>query len=575
MIFGKILPMKRATKNADSSLNPADLPADMMVGELLNKIEVQTLSLTEQANIIEQKSALIEQKSQVIEQQKQRIAVLEEYLRLSRAQRFGPSSEKSPDQQEMVFNSAEALADDEQAQTQAAAQQALEELQTLTNTTPAKKRGRKGLSPNLPRVQVRLELSDEEKAGAVDTFFTVIKEELDIQRPKAQVIEYLQEKAVFIEPLEANSASDVDASPVQKRLVAAEQPKHPLNKCIASIGLLCHIVMAKYCDGLSLYGLEKMINRYGASLTRTAMANWIIRLSSELQPLINLAREHQLAYDYLQIDETRVQVLKEKEKTAQSDKWMWVSKGGPPDKPVVLFDYDPSRGAEVPMRLLDGFKGYLQCDGYASYNAPCENDNIVRIGCFDHARRKFNDAIKAQPKGKKVNVSVADVGLSKINALYRLERNIKELPSYEKYQKRQIIAVPLLNDLKTWLESKISTVPKGQLTYKALKYTLNQWQYLIAYCQDGRLNISNAGAENAIRPFAVGRRRWLFCDTASGAKASAIHYSLVETAKANGLSPEDYYAYILPKIPYAETVEDWEALLPWNVKASLKNSDKN
>ena len=565
MIFGKIHSMRRATKNADSPLNSADLPADMMVGELLNKIEVQTLSLTEQANIIEQKSAVIEQKSQVIEQQKQRIAVLEEYLQLSRAQRFGPSSEKSPDQQEMVFNSAEALADDEQAQTQAAAQQALEKLQTLTNTTPAKKRGRKGLSPNLPRVQVRLELSDEEKAGAVDTFFTVIKEEFDIQRPKAQV----QEKAVFIEPLEANSASDVDASPVQKRLVAAEQPKHPLNKCIASIGLLCHIVIAKYCDGLSLYGLEKMINRYGASLTRTAMANWIIRLSNELQPLINLAREHQLAYDYLKIDETRVQVLKEKEKTAQSDKWMWVSKGGPPDKPVVLFDYDPSRGAEVPMRLLDGFKGYLQCDGYASYNAPCENDNIVRIGCFDHARRKFNDAIKAQPKGKKVKVSVADVGLSKINALYRLERNIKELASYEKYQKRQIIAVPLLNDLKTWLESKISTVPKGQLTYKALKYTLNQWQYLIAYCQDGRLNIGNAGVENAIRPFAVGRRQWLFCDTASGAKASAIHYSLVETAKANGLSPEDYYAYILPKIPYAEMVEDWEALLPRNVKASL------
>ena len=545
-MFGKIHGMKCVTKNADSSSYSTGLSVDIDVDELLNNIEKQ--------------ASIIEQKSKVIEQQKQRIAVLEEYLRLSRAQRFGPSSEKNPDQQEMVFNSTEAVADDEQAQMEEAAQQALNELQSLTDTSPAKKRGRKGLSPNLPRVQVRLELSDEEKAGAVDTFFTVIKEELDIQRPKAQVIEYLQEKAVFIDTVEANSLSGADASASQKRLVAAEQPKHPLNKCIASIGLLCHIVIAKYCDGLSLYGLEKMISRYGGSLTRTAMANWIIRLSGELQPLINLAREHPLAYDYLQIDETRVQVLKESGKTAQSDKWMWVSKGGPPDKPVILFDYDPSRGAEVPTRLLDGFKGYLQCDGYASYNAPCGDDDIVRIGCFDHARRKFNDAIKAQPKGKKVKASVADIGLSKINALYRLERNIKHLPIDEKYQKRQTIAVPLLNDLKAWLESKISTVPKGQLTYKALKYALNQWDYLVAYCQDGRLAISNAGAENAIRPFAVGRRRWLFCDTSSGARASAIHYSLIETAKANGLSPEDYYAYILPKIPYAETVEEWEAL---------------
>ena len=458
-MFGKIHGMKCAIKNADSLLDSTDLSVDIDVSELLNSIE--------------EKSRIIEQKSAVIEQQKQRIAALEEYLRLSRAQRFGPSSEKNPDQQEMVFNSAEAMADDEQAQAEEAAQQALEELQSLTDTTPAKKRGRKSLSPNLPRVQVRLELSDEEKAGAVDTFFTVIKEELDIQRPKAQVIEYLQEKAVFVESVEANSTADANVSSSQKRLVAAEQPKHPLNKCIASIGLLCHIVIAKYCDGLSLYGLEKMISRYGGSLTRTAMANWVIRLSGELQPLVNLAREHQLAYDYLQIDETRVQVLKEKGKPTQSDKWMWVSKGGPPDKLVVLFDYDPSRGAEVPTRLLDGFKGYLQCDGYASYNAPCEKDNIVRLGCFDHARRKFNDAIKAQPKGKKVKASVADVGLSKINALYRLERNIKHLPSDEKYQKRQSIAVPLLDDLKTWLESKINTVPKGQLTYKALSYTLN------------------------------------------------------------------------------------------------------
>ena len=527
--------------------------------ELLEHIDSQSKVITSQ-------SSALEKKSEVIEQQKNRIAQLEEYLRLARAQRFGPSSEKHPAQQEMVFNAAEAM-EDEDTSIEDAARQALEELKEISEPASNKKRGRKGLSASLPRVQVRLELSDEEKEGAVDTFFTVVKEELDIQRPKARVIEYLQEKAVFIDTVENSEAP-------KKRIVSAKQPRHPLNKCIASIGLLSYIVMAKYADGLSLYGIEKIISRYGGSITRTAMANWVIRLANELQPLVNLAREHQLAYDYIQIDETRVQVLKEAGKTPQSDKWMWVSKGGPPDKTVVLFDYDPSRKAEIPSRMLDDFQGYLQCDGLASYNAFCQRDGITRVGCFDHARRKFSEAIKAQPKGKKVKPSLADIGIAKINALYRLERNIKTLSPEEKYQKRQTIAKPLLEDLKRWLETKIEKTSKGDLTYKALRYSLNQWEALTAYCNDGRLNISNAGAENAIRPFAVGRRRWLFCDTPSGAKASAIHFSLIETAKANGLSPEDYYNAILPKIAYAETVEDWEALLPWSVKSTLKNSDK-
>jgi len=510
---------------------------------------------------------MIDKKSEVIEQQKKRIAMLEEYLQLARAQRFGPSSEKSALQQEMVFNDAEALEESEEEQI---ARQALEDLKDLTDTATAKKRGRKGLSKNLPRIQIRLELSEEQKQGAVDTFFTVVKEELDIQRPKAQVIEYLQEKAVFIDP------PNQEGKATTRRVVAAAAPLHPLNKCIASIGLLCHIVVSKYCDGLSLYGLEKMLSRYGCAITRTAMANWVIRLSSELQPLVNLAREFQLQYDYLQIDETRVQVLKEVGKSPHSDKWMWVSKGGPPDNPVVLFDYDPSRGAEVPTRLLEGFEGYLQCDGLSSYNALCATKRIIRVGCFDHARRKFNEAIKAQPKGKKTQASLADIGLSKINTLYRLERNIKDLPVHEKCQQRQKIAVPLLKELKVWLESKVEQTAKGGLTYKAIYYTLNQWSSLIAYCEDGRLNISNAGAENAIRPFAVGRRRWLFCDTPAGANASAIHYSLIETAKANGLSPDAYYTYILPKLPYAKTVAEYEALLPWNVKDVIfKNNEKS
>lgn len=549
-----------SNKKDAAALFPEAVEADIAV-----HLNADTLLeiLTKKEHEISIKDQVIEKKSSVIEEQKKRIDILEEYLRLERARRFGSSSEQSPHQEPLLFDEAEAI--EETAPISAE----LEALQAITDTP--KKRGRKGLSKNITRHQVHIKLSEEEKAGAIDTFYSVTKEELDIVPAKVRVIEYLQEKAVFVDE-------------GTRQIKAAELPKHPLNKCIASISLLAYIIVSKYCDGLPLYGLEAILKRYGGEITRTSMANWVIRLAAELQPLINLAREHQLAYDYLQIDETRIKVLKEINKSPHSDKWMWVSKGGPPDKPVVLFDYDPSRGKEVAARLLDGFEGYVQCDGLASYDAVCRKNNQQKmLGCFDHARRKYVEAQKAalSPSKKSISkkhgaakVSKADVALGKINALYRLERTIKDLPSHEKYQHRQTVAVPILEDLKTWLEKNISSVVKGGLTYKAMYYTLNQWSKLVRYCEDGRLNISNAGAENAIRPFAIGRKRWLFSDTPKGAHASAVHYSLIEMAKANDLKPDAYYRYILERLPYAETVEELEALLPWNVKAVLeKNSD--
>ena len=532
----------------------------VMSAAAIADIDADTLFeiFTHKQRDIDTKADIIEKKSAVIEQLKQRIERLEEYLRLEKARRFGPSSEKNSNQLELLFNEAETLEES------AAVETAIDALQETTGTP--KKRGRKGLSKTLPRHQVRINLTDEEKEGAIDTFYTVVKEELDIVPAKARVIEYLQEKAVF----EDNG---------KRQLKAAEPPKHPLNKCIASVSLLVYVIISKYCDGLPLYGLEAILKRYGGEITRTSMAHWVIRLAVEIQPLVNLMRDHQLAYDYLQIDETRIRVLKEANQSPTSNQWMWVSKGGPPDKPVILFDYDPSRGKAGAARLLDGFEGYVQCDGLGSYDAVCQqHDKQIQLGCFDHARRKFVEAQKAaRTPAKKSNgskVSKADVALSKINALYRLERAIKALPSYEKFQYRQKVAVPLLDELKGWLESNISRIVKGSPTYKAMYYTLNQWPKLIRYCEDGRLHISNIEAENAIRPFVIGRKRWLFSDTPRGAHASAVHYSMVETAKANGLDPSTYYNYILPRIPYAKTVQDWEALLPWNVKAALeKNSD--
>jgi hypothetical protein len=287
-------------------------------------------------------------------------------------------------------------------------------------------------------------------------------------------------------------------------------------------------------------------------------------------------KEHQIGSHYLQMDETRLQVLKEPGKSPTSDKWMWVIRGGPPDQPVVIFEYDVSRSAEVPSRLLAGFGGTLQTDGYAGYNRACAENQLIHIGCWDHARRKFTDAIKAMPAKQKRagKVSKADVALSKIRKLYTIEDQIKKLTPQQRRQQRQEKSLPVLNDFKMWLEKNITRLPKDSLTYKAMYYTLNQWALLTGYCNDGHCHISNILAENAIRPLAIGRRNWLFSDTPKGAQASATCYSLIETAKANGLEPFAYIKYVLQHIASADSVEKLEALLPWNARVQIETAAK-
>jgi hypothetical protein len=270
------------------------------------------------------------------------------------------------------------------------------------------------------------------------------------------------------------------------------------------------------------------------------------------------------------MDETTVKVLKEPDKPPTSDKYMWVSRGGSSDCPSVLFEYDPTRTKEVPIRLLDDFSGYLQTDGYAGYNAVCVQNKITAVGCWDHARRKFKDAQSAQPtKSKNNRITKADMALSLINKLYCIEREIKGTSSDQKYQTRQEKSLPQLKKLRQWIDNNLHKVPKDSLTGKALTYINNQWEKLIVYCEDGRLNISNVLAENAIRPFVVGRKAWLFSNSPKGASASSVHYSLIETAKANNIEPYAYLVHVLNKIPYANTVEEIEMLLPWNYKKSL------
>jgi len=486
-------------------------------------------------------------KQEVVQKNEQltaRVLTLQEQLNLALARRYAASSEKLAPDQIRLFDEAE-------VETQAAASTEDETVTVPEHTR--RKRGRKKLPEALPRVKVIHELPNDERVCPHDgkplaEIGEVTSEQLDIIPAKIQVIRHIRKQY---------------ACSCGQCIKTAALPPQPIPKSLASPGLLAHITVSKYQDALPLYRQETILKRIGVELPRATLANWMIQAGILIQPLINLMQDRLLAYDIIQMDETPVQVLKEPGKTAQSKSYLWLQRGGPPDQPVVLYDYDPGRGAGVPKRLLEGFKGYLQTDGYDGYNAVVAVNGLTHVGCMAHARRRFSDAVKAQGKNKQRGK--AHRGLALIQKLYRVEKQARKLKPEPCHDHRQRHARPVLDELRTWLDETLPQVPPTSATGKALNYLHNEWDKLIRYLDDSRLKIDNNGAENAIRPFVVGRKNWLFSASVKGVKASANLYSLIETAKANGLEPYAYLRHLFTELPKAETVEAIEALLPGNL----------
>lgn len=479
------------------------------------------------------------------QQYKTQILNLKEQLNLAQARRYAASSEKLAPNQLRLFTEAESDKD------------LLEDDSDETITVPAhqrKKIGRKSLPKTLPRIDVVHDLPESERicphdGAALQEMSEVISEQLDIIPAKIQVIRHIRKQY---------------ACSCGQCIKLAPLPAQPIPKSMVSPGLLAHITVSKYQDALPLYRQEQILQRIGVDLPRATLANWMIQAGQLIQPVINLLRERLLTYDIIQMDETTVQVLDEPDKRAQSKSYLWVQRGGPPEQTVILYDYDPGRGSDVPKRLLEGFKGYLQTDGYDGYNAIVTQNNLVHVGCMAHARRKFSEAVKAQGKKKK-KTGKAQQGLSFIQRLYRIEKQIRHMSHEERYRQRQEKAVPVLNKFHVWLGASLEQAPPTTAVGKALIYLNNEWDKLIHYLDDGRLEIDNNGAENVIRPFVIGRKNWLFSASVKGVKASANLYSLIETVKANQLEPYAYLRYLFAELPKAVTVEDVERLLPGNI----------
>jgi transposase len=508
-----------------------------------------------------QLKALITEKSAVIVEKDHQIAALQEELRLLIHKRFGASTEKADPDQLQLFNEAETT-----AATAPDADNTATEITVPEHTR--QKRGRKPLPPLLPRVRIEHDIPDVEKICPCGCTLSRIGEEtseqLDIEPAKIQVLQHVRFK--YACRTCEGSAHDGPA------VTIAPVPPQPIPKSNASPGLLAHIVTAKFVDGLPLYRQTTMFQRIGVDLGRGTMANWMIRTGELVIPLINLMGDVQLGYDVLQMDETTVQVLKEEGRAAETKSRMWVRRGGPPDKPIILFDYDPSRSGAVALRLLEDYKGFLQTDGYSAYGKVGAHLGLVHVACLAHARRKFDEALKAQKITGRGGLAAA--GLALIQKIYRIEKVAREagLTAAQRYQLRNDKSRPIWDELRRWLDSVRGHAPPSTLVGKALAYLDGQWPGLIRVFDDGRLEVDNNLCENAIRPFVMGRKAWLFSDTPAGAEASARLYSLIETAKATGLEPYAYLRHIFTELPKAKTLADIEALLPWCIARPATHS---
>lgn len=476
-----------------------------------------------------------------------------EQFKLLQRQKYSAKSEKVPKEQLSLFNEAEFESDE------SVEEPTYEEI--TYQRKKGKRRSQEELIKNLPVEVIEYTLEEEERLcpkghGPMRVIGKEVTREIAVIPAKTYVIEHVQYKYAC-EPCQVHGID----TPVK----AAPKPKRAIPGSIASSSLIAHIIDQKYTMGMPLYRQEQQFQRQGVRLSRQNLANWVIKASEWFDVIYKRLHEYLLKEEILHADETTVQVLQEVGKKATSKSFMWLYRTGKyTAHPIVWFDYQPSRSGEHVEAFLKDFKGYLHTDGYSGYN----HLDVIRVGCWAHARRKFKECLEALGKDKKVKPlrTLANAGFNYCQALYRIENTIRDLSIKERYIYRQEHSLPIVEAFSTWLQTnKDRVLPRSSLG-KAIEYSMNQMKYLKNYLLDGRLEMDNNRAERSIKPFVMGRKGWLFSHTPKGARASAMIYSIVETVKENHLKPYEYIKYLLDTLPQMD-ITDLEAvdqLLPWS-----------
>ena len=361
----------------------------------------------------------------------------------------------------------------------------------------------------------------------------------------------------------------------EANIVKAAKEPALLPGSFASAEAVAYLTAQKFVMYSPLYRLQQEFERQGLKLSRQTMANWLLNISEKwLRPVYDVLREQLCRESVLHADETTLQVLKEPGRSSTSKSYMWLYRtSGCAKQAVVLYEYQPTRKAEHAEAFLKGFSGWLHADGYQGYHKLPGNIRVV--GCWAHARRKFDEALQTLPKEMQKD-SPAAIGECYCSRLFKLEQAFAELTPEERYEKRLEQEKPVLDALLSWAnEMQAKTAPKSALG-RAIHYLLEQWPYLTRYLEDGRLELSNNRAERSIKPFVMGRKNWLFANTPGGAQASAVIYSLIETAKENKLDPYKYLLWVLQSAPgLSETDAAWaEQFTPANAPQEYKIPQK-
>ncbi len=486
------------------------------------------------------------------------IKILEEKVSWLTSKLFGRKSEKLSAEdilQGRLFDEAESTANED------AGEQRKQKAITVSSYT-RKQGARKKLPEWLPRVDVIHDLTPEEKilpdGRELEKIGEAVSEKLDIIPPKFQVIRNIRYKY-------ARPECGIEAEDDKPSVITAPLPPQIIEKGIATPGLAAYCITAKFCDAIPFYRLSNIFKRADIDLPRATMCRWPIMIHTRHMNFFDLMREELLSYPVIGIDETTVQVMDEPGRKNTDKSYMWVFRGHGKDHPTIIFDYHTGRSARTALEHLKDYKGFIQTDGLSTYDAELGKNNAVHVGCWAHVRRKFYDAAK-NTEAK----SNAHTALSFIGKLYDIEGEARDnnLTSEETWKLREKDARPIIESFRDWLQNKVHHVAPKSLLGKAIKYALNEWPKLLVYLQDGKIPIDNNLVENAIRPFVIGRKNWLFSGSPDGARASAAFYGLVETAKACGHDPYWYLRHLFERLPHAKNKDELRSLLPQYLKPS-------
>lgn len=477
---------------------------------------------------------------------------LKEQILLANHRAFGASSERtSAEQQALIFNEAEVLA------TPAVPEPTLE---TITMTRRKFTGQRAERFKHLPVKIIEYVLPDEDQdcprcSGHLHVIpgMEQVREEIEMVPAQVTITRYIQQ---------TYGCRNCEHQEATAPLITAPMPTPAFPHSMASSSAVAYIMSQKFVNSLPLYRQEQDFARLGVTLSRQTLSNWMLAGADWLEPLYDRMVDHLIIRDILHADETTLQVLHESGRAGETQSYLWLYRTGRDGPPIICYEYQPTRASAHPIAFLKNYRGYLHVDGYQVYESLTW---LTLVGCWAHARRKFTEALTALSASARAAdpPPPAEIGLRFCNRLFEIERAWQDGTPSERFIGRVRLSRPVLIAFNGWLEQQsLGVLPKSAFG-QAVNYCLNQWEKFTTFLQDGRLELDNNRSERSIKPFVIGRKNWLFANTPRGAHASAIIYSLVETAKENGLNPFGYLKYLFDQIPDCKTT-DLDRLLPWS-----------